>query len=221
MEVGNTKRKRDEEPNEVDLSLLEALEKSQSQAPPIDVLDLRALKKLVLSFERRLKDNIAARLKHPNNPDRFADSELDLHDDLQKLRVLAGAPELYPDLVALNTVPSVLNLLAHDNSDIAADVVALLQDLTDEDAVEDNDAPARVLVEALVENSALELLVQNLHRLSDSDPDDSTSAHATLATIENMVELKPEVAELVCERTKLMKWLLGRLKVYKALQLQK
>ncbi|XP_027334129.1 beta-catenin-like protein 1 isoform X1 [Abrus precatorius] len=196
--------------NDVDLSLLEAIEKSQNA---VEVLDLRTLKKLVLSFERRLKENIEARLKYPNQPDRFADSEVELHDELQKLKVLAGAPELYPDLVSLNVVPSIVDLLNHDNTDIAIDVVQLLQDLTDEDVLDDNDDSARVLVDALVENSALELLVQNLHRLNDSDPDENAAVYNTLATIENFIEVKPAVAELVCERTKLLKWLLGKIKV--------
>ncbi|KAF1891113.1 hypothetical protein Lal_00001252 [Lupinus albus] len=196
--------------NNIDLSLLEAIEKSQTA---VEALDLRTLKKLVLSFERRLKENIEARLKYPNQPDRFADSELELHEELQKLKILAGAPELYPDLVNLNVVPSVVDLLSHDNTDIAIDVVQLLQDLTDEDVLDENDEPARVLVEALVENSVLELLVQNLHRLSDSDPDEMSAVYATLATIENLIEVMPSVAELVCEKTKLMKWLLGKIKV--------
>ncbi|KAK7290290.1 hypothetical protein RIF29_04601 [Crotalaria pallida] len=194
----------------VDLSLLEAVEKSQTA---VEALDLRTLKKLVLSFERRLKENIEARLKYPTQPDRFADSELELHEELQKLKILAGTPELYPDLVNLNVVPSVVDLLNHDNSDIAIDVVQLLQDLTDEDVLDENDEPARALVEALVENSVLELLVQNLHRLSDSDPDEVGAVYSTLATIENLIEVKPEVAEMVCEKTKLMKWLLGKIKV--------
>ncbi|CAI8597129.1 unnamed protein product [Vicia faba] len=167
--------------NAVDLSLLEAIERSQTT---IEAVDNRTLKKLVLSFERRLKENIEARLKYPNQPDRFADSELELHEELHKLKVLAGAPELYPDL-----------------------------DLTDEDALDENDEPARVLVDAIVDNSALELLVQNLHRLSESDPDENAAIYNTLATIENLIEVKPAVAELVCEKTKLLKWLLGKIKV--------
>lgn len=210
------KRKRPESDNSgvaengVDLSLLEAIEKSQSS---IDVLDAKALKKLVLAFERRLKENIEARLKFPDNPERFAESELELHEEIQKLKVLAGAPELYPDLVNLGTIPSILDLLGHDNTDIAIDVVQLIQDLTDEDILEDNDEPAKILVEALTENNVLELLVQNLQRLNDNDPDEMAAVYNTLATIENLIEVKSAVAEMVCERTKLMRWLLGKIKV--------
>ncbi|GMI73454.1 hypothetical protein like AT3G02710 [Hibiscus trionum] len=215
MEVSNAlKRRRYDGDNqmeaEVDLSLLEALEKSQSA---VDLLDLRTLKKLVLSFERRLKENIEARLKYPDQPERFADSEVELHEELEKLKILAGAPELYPELVNLNAIPSILNLLSHDNTDIAIDVVHLLEDLTDEDVLEDNDEPARILVDALIENNVLELLVQNLQRLSDKDPDEMSAIYNTLASIENMIKVKPAVAELVCERTKLLRWLLGKIKL--------
>ncbi|RVX06592.1 Beta-catenin-like protein 1 [Vitis vinifera] len=185
------------------------VEKSQTT---VEVLDLKTLKKLVLAFERRLRDNIEARLKYPDQPDKFADSEIELHDEIQRLKTLAGGPELYPDLVNLNVIPSILGLLSHDNSDIAVDVVGLLQDLTDEDVLEDNDEPARVLVDALIENNVLELLVQNLTRLSESDPDEMAAVYATLSTLENLIEVKPAVAEMVCERTKLMRWLLGKIK---------
>ncbi|KAL0017236.1 hypothetical protein SO802_004305 [Lithocarpus litseifolius] len=92
----------------------------------------------------------------------------------------------------------------------------LLQDLTDPDVFEDDeesDEPARVLVDALVENNMLELLVQNLQRLNNSDPDEMAAVYSTLTTVENLVEVKLAMAEMVCERTKLWKWLLGKIKM--------
>ncbi|CAI9110336.1 OLC1v1010342C1 [Oldenlandia corymbosa var. corymbosa] len=196
----------------VDLSLLEALEKSQQNV--VETLDLKTLKKLVLAFERRLKDNTAARLKYPDQPEKFADSEVELHEEIEKLKILAGGPELYPDLVSLGTVASITQLLNHDNTDIAIDAVSLIQDLTDADVFdgEDNDEAATVFVDALIENNGLELLIQNMSRLSETDPDESAAIFSTLTTIENLVEIKPAVAELVCERTKLMKWLVSKIK---------
>ena len=46
----------------------------------------------------------------------------------------------------------------------------------------------------------------NTHHL---DPDEMATVYSTLTTMENLVEVKPAVAEMVCERTKLLKWLLG------------
>ena len=54
----------------------------------------------------------------------------------------------------------------------------------------------------------LELLVQNLQQLNDSNPDEMAAVYSMLTTVENLVEVKPTVAEMVCKRTKLLKWLL-------------
>jgi beta-catenin-like protein 1 len=69
------------------------------------------------------------------------------------------------------------------------------------------------LVDALVENNALELLVQNLSRMDETDSDEAAAVFNTLSIIENMTEVKPAVAELVCERTKLLRWILNRMKL--------
>ncbi|KAJ6396579.1 hypothetical protein OIU77_021583 [Salix suchowensis] len=205
--------------DEIDLSLLDAIEKSQSlsKSQPIETLDLKTLKKLILSFERKYKENIESRLKYPDHPEKFADSEIDLHNELQKLKILSSAPELYPDLITLNSIPSILSLLSHENTDIAIDVIQLLQDLTDEDVVEmsneNEEESMKVLVNTLIENNVLELLVQNLQRLSDSDDQDEMAAvYNTLATVENMIEVEPKVAEMICEKTRVLKWLLAKLK---------
>ncbi|GKV00330.1 hypothetical protein SLEP1_g13037 [Rubroshorea leprosula] len=112
MEVANPKKckwdssiARD---NDNDLSLLEAIKKSQST---VDVLDICTLEKLVFSFKRRFRKNIKACVKYQDQLEHVADSEVDLHDDLRKLKILVEALELYPNLVNLNTIPSILNLL--------------------------------------------------------------------------------------------------------------
>lgn len=196
--------------NQVDLALLEALESAHDTA---EVLDLRGLKKLVLAFERKLRDNLEARMKYVEHPERFVESEVDLDEEIKKLHALAAAPDLYPELVRLNAVPSLLGLLTHENTDIAIDVVSLLSDLTDEDVIgETSEDSAAILVDALIENNALELLVQNLSRMEESEPDEASAVFNTLSVLENMVEVRPAVAEMVCERTKLLRWLLNRIK---------
>lgn len=196
--------------DQVDLALLEALENAHDTA---EVLDLRGLKKLVLAFERKLRDNLEARMKYVDHPDRFVESEVDLDEEIKKLHALAAAPDLYPELVRLNAVPSLLGLLTHENTDIAIDVVSLLSDLTDEDVIgETTEDSAAILVDALIENNALELLVQNLSRMEENEPDEASAVFNTLSVLENMVEVRPAVAEMVCERTKLLRWLLNRIK---------
>eukprot|EP01018_Ginkgo_biloba_P039649 Gb_35454 [translate_table: standard] len=177
--------------NAIDLALAEALEKSHST---VEVLATRGLKQLVLSFEGRLRDNLEARMKNVDH-----DSKVELHEEINKLKSLAGALDLHPELVHLNTISSILGLLSHENTDIAIDVVNLLQDLTEEDVLEDSD-------------EATQILIQNFNRLDENDPDELKTLYNTLATIENKIEVRPGMLECVCERTKLLRWLLGRIK---------
>lgn len=46
------------------------------------------------------------------------ESELDLNDEIQKLHIIATAPELYHHVVELNAVNTMLGLLSHENTGI-------------------------------------------------------------------------------------------------------
>jgi len=65
---------------------------------------------------------------------RFIESESDLDSALKQFLPLTQNPPLfYPELVKSGTVALLTNLLSHDNTDIAIDVVEVVQELTDED----------------------------------------------------------------------------------------
>jgi beta-catenin-like protein 1 len=55
------------------------------------------------------------------------ESEVELHETIQEMHAVATVPDLYPIMVELQAVPSLLELLAHENTDIAVAVVDLLQ----------------------------------------------------------------------------------------------
>ncbi len=48
-------------------------------------------------------------------------------------------------------------------------------------------------MEALLENSCLELLVQKLPQLNEANDDEAAAVNNALHILENMVEVKPEV----------------------------
>merc|ERR1719376_393286 len=102
-------------------------------------LDETRLKKLVLNFEKRATKNQELRIKFPDEPTKFLNSEVDLHDSIQELRVIATAPDFYSLFVQLQCVQSLLGLLSHENTDISVAVVDLLQELTDIDALNESE----------------------------------------------------------------------------------
>ncbi|CAH1183171.1 unnamed protein product [Phaedon cochleariae] len=189
--------------------ILKFVETEQTQG---EVIDETALKKIVLNFEKRSLRNREMRIKFPDSPEKFMESEVELHETLQEMRVLATAPDFYPLLVKLQVVPSLLELLSHDNTDISVGTVELLQELTDVDILNESEEGADALIEALLEHQVIALLVQNLERLDETVKEEADGVHNTLSIIENLIELRTEITN---EATKqgLLAWLLKRLKV--------
>ncbi|CAG8537622.1 13610_t:CDS:10 [Ambispora leptoticha] len=179
-----------------------------------ETLDVSGVRKMILKFEKAIIKNQELRVKFPDDPQKFMDSEADLHEEIKHLMALTEAPDLIPFVVELGAISHLASLLAHENTDIAIDVVELLNDLTEDDVMgEDNDEALKVLIDSLVENQVLELLVQNLNRLEEEEAADKQGVFNTLGVIENLTSFDPSLSEVVIQKTNLMEWILNRIKV--------
>jgi hypothetical protein len=89
-----------------------------------------SLKQLLLNFEKKITKNQKMRMKFPDEPEKFLESEMELHAEIQELYAVAASPELYPILVQTGAVTSVLGCLAHENTDISIAAIGLLQEMT-------------------------------------------------------------------------------------------
>ena len=155
--------------------------------------------------------NVQLRMKYSGQPERFIESELELYQSLKGLHAVAAAPELYPVFIKTKCMSSLLGLLSHENTDIANDALDLLQEMASaEDA-----APSELicLIDALLEHDGATILAQNLARLDDANDDEAQAAHSTLTIIEAVLEARPDMSEALAQRTPLLAWLLGRIKV--------
>ncbi|KAK4812809.1 hypothetical protein QYF61_022033 [Mycteria americana] len=212
-----------EETDDEKKKLLQIIERDgEEEEEEEEPLDESSVKKMILTFEKRSYKNQELRIKFPDNPEKFMESELDLNDIIQEMHVIATMPDLYHLLVELNAVQSLLGLLGHDNTDIlqwlkqlsshvSIAVVDLLQELTDIDTLHESEEGAEVLIDALVEGQVVALLVQNLERLDESVKEEADGVHNTLAIVENMAEFRPEMCTEAAQQG-LMQWLLKRLK---------
>ncbi|XP_011179345.1 beta-catenin-like protein 1 [Zeugodacus cucurbitae] len=176
-----------------------------------DVLDEVGLKKLLLVFEKRNLKNQEMRIKYPDNPEKFMESEVDLHSVIQELKGVATVPDLYPVLVELHGIPSILELLAHPNTDIAVAIVDLLQEVTDVDILGESSEGAEILIEALRKQQICALLVQNLERLNEEVKEEADGVHNSLAIVENLTEMHSDIVREAAEQG-LLAWILKRLK---------
>ncbi|KAJ6655571.1 hypothetical protein lerEdw1_005042, partial [Lerista edwardsae] len=107
-----------EEADEEKKKLLQIMEKGEEEEEEDEPVDESSVKKMILTFEKRSYKNQELRIKFPDNPEKFMESELDLNDIIQEMHVIATMPDLYHLLVELNAVHSLLGLLGHDNTDI-------------------------------------------------------------------------------------------------------
>merc|ERR1719270_2764248 len=175
-------------------------------------LDETGVKKILLGFEKKVSKNQEMRIKFPDQPDKFMVSEMELHDGLRELQNVSTVPHMYPIMVELNCVSTLLGLLNHDNTDISVAAIDVIQELTDVDTMNESDEGAEALLQALFDNQVCSLLVTNLDRLDETVKEESDGVHNTLAIIENIVELKPEICKDVAEAG-FMNWLIKKLKV--------
>lgn len=159
----------------------------------VEALDETSLKRLLLTFEKRVYRNQEMRIKFPDLPEKFMESEMELNETIMEMHIISTAPELYHVLVDLNTIQTLLQLLNHDNTDVSIAVVELLEEMTDIEAVDENEEDAAILVDALLGAQVMALLVQNMERLDESIKEESDGIHNSLAILENMIELRPDV----------------------------
>lgn len=179
-----------------------------------------SLKQLLSSFEKKISKNQMMRMKYSDEPAKFLDSELELHAEIQELFAVAASPELYPVLVQMGAVTSILGCVTHENTDISIAAVSLLQEMTEVDTINEEPEAALQFIEALRANQGLELIVQNLARLEDtngsnnnsSSEEDSQGVQSSLAVIENLVEIDSEISVALCTSTNILKYLLDRCK---------
>ena len=163
-------------------------------------------------------------MKHPDEPDKFMESEIELHQEIQELFVVADSPELYPILVQTSSMNSLLGMITHENTDISLSTVSLFVEIFDTDNLTpppddtDDEQQYRTILQGilqLLDNflslQGLELVTQNLTRLNEEESEEDAQGVAnTLNLIENLLEYKPTIAVTVCKDTIFLEYLLKR-----------
>ncbi|KAI6151882.1 Catenin-beta-like protein [Pisolithus tinctorius] len=200
------------------LSIFEKAEGEGIQDEPEEVT-LPSIRRTLTRFERAVNKNQDQRSKYPDDPTKFIDSEADLDSAIKSLLPLAQSPVLaYPEIVRTGALALLIGLLSHENVDIVIDAVELFNELTDEDVgsegeddAEEAQAALKVLIEALVEHSILELLVDNLSRLNEAEESDRQGVFHIIGVFENVLEFNPDLSENLVAQTKIMNWLLERI----------
>ncbi|KAI1734217.1 Catenin-beta-like protein [Xylaria scruposa] len=188
--------------------VLDYLDDTEADLAP-EKMDVAWLRRTAISFEKKVSRNAEQRAKFEHDPAKFIASEAELDAEIKALSILSEHPELYPEFARLGCVRSLVELLAHENTDIAIDAIEIIDELTDEDVAAE-EAQYDALVDALCDADLLSLLVSNLERLDETQETDRGGVYRALGIIENLCG-RTITAERVAKEEGLLKWLLRRI----------
>mmetsp|Transcript_482 Transcript_482/g.1671 ORF Transcript_482/g.1671 Transcript_482/m.1671 type:complete len:474 (-) Transcript_482:191-1612(-) len=164
-------------------------------------------RKLVRQMEKSVNKNMQMRAKFAGQPEKFVDSEVDLDMAIQGLRNLAATPHQFPELVELGAVDTLITLLAHENDDICADTINLLNDFFSQDDEAEEEPYILQLAEKFIAVKGPQALVAALPRFKDDEGDGSTIIFNILSIFESLLEMVPTLSKDLAERTKLLDYL--------------
>lgn len=160
-------------------------------------MDAAWVRRLGLSFERKINKNSELRAKYESDPSKFVASEADLDAEIKSLSILSEHPELYQEFAKIGCAASLVSLLSHENTDIAIDAIEIVSELLDDD-VEAQQEQWDALVEAMLEADLIDLLLANLDRLDESLEADRSGVYHSLAVLEGLAS-NPEIADRISQ----------------------
>ncbi len=201
------------------------------------VTDEAGLARALRTLAKTVRTNRELRVRYPDKPAKFMESELSLDGQLRALSSVASEPTLYPTLAHEGAAELLLSLLAHENTDVAVDAVALLNDLTAADVLTAVDPETtRGFLQALLDAGYVPYLCQNLRRLDElsssksgggvggvggsgrnnddgdgSEELEARGVHNTLGIFESLLDVRPDLAVPLCKEGLLLPWLLHRI----------
>ncbi|OMJ16873.1 Beta-catenin-like protein 1-like protein [Smittium culicis] len=187
-------------------------------------INLDAARKIVIKFEKSVSKNTELRLKYPNDPAKFIDSEADLDESILDLQSFSmNVKECFPFLIESGSLETLVNLLTHENKDIIIDVIQVVGEWTAEDSFNDNDEEAldeldivKDMINALKSLSFFQLLGNVLAsfnedpRLEDLE-NDKESVYKTLSIIENISTIDSSLTYSILTEMNLISYLINRI----------
>ncbi|KAK4574599.1 hypothetical protein LTR86_001440 [Recurvomyces mirabilis] len=191
-------------------SALDYIDEQDGEELPEEKIDSSWLRRLAVSFEKKVKKNSEQRARYESEPQKFMASEADLDAEIQNWSLLSEHPELYSEFAYGEACGLLVGLLAHENTDIAIRAIEIISELLDED-VEAEQEQWEGLANALLEADLLDLLMSNLERLQEDEESDRSGIYHSLSVMESLAG-QQLMAESI-GKEKVLMWLCNRIKV--------
>uniref|UniRef100_A0A0A9XTQ2 Beta-catenin-like protein 1 n=1 Tax=Lygus hesperus TaxID=30085 RepID=A0A0A9XTQ2_LYGHE len=177
---------------------------------------------MIQHLRQAVEKNLELRVKYPDEPLKFMDSEIELDESIKALEILSTEPQFLTRLLDHDIVPALTELLVHENLDIAMETVHLVSELVDSDtlvdaggeSVENEEVEAaKGFVESLYTNGFFSTLLTLLPRMEENaDESYGKCVYDALSIFENLFDADPKHAGRILEaRVQIVEFLLQRI----------
>ncbi|PWA03003.1 hypothetical protein BB558_000840 [Smittium angustum] len=199
------------------------------QVDNIEQVGKDSAKRTILKLEKAISKNTELRLRYPNDPQKFIDSEADLDESILELQNLSTQVlDTFPIVLELGVIDSLVNLMTHENKDIVLDVIQVVGEWTAEDLFEENDTDesssnvllCQQVVQRIVEElknqgyfQSLGSALRNMNENASSEIVESEreGVNKILNIIENVSSINTSLLAPICIDMKLVPFLLCRI----------
>ena len=188
---------------------LDYIDEQDGETYKEEKIDSAWLRRLATSFERKVAKNAELRAKYQSEPQKFMASEADLDAEVKSWSLLSEHPELLAEFAESGSAARLVELLAHENTDIAIGTIEIISELLDED-VEAEQEQWDALVAALLDADLLDLLMSDLTRLDEDNDSDRSGVYHSLSVVESLAGQQPVAEKIGTE--KVMTWLCNRIR---------
>lgn len=186
-----------------------------------------ALGRQIAALKRAFNKNAQQRTRHAEAPQKWANSEVAVHDAVQTISAVAASPQLFKTFVQRDGIVALVHVLGHPNADLVAAALRVFAELCDPEGEGTNLEPYKFLLDALISAGVFQAACSVLLEHAGSTDSDSASTacapcalttdegvagilSAALDLFEHASELKPGV-EFAVDITRNLGKLLGLL----------
>lgn len=187
---------------------------SRSQEVKVEpALSEPTVAKMCSLLEKKMQTNLEERSKFADNPARFMESEMELDEAISSLKQIASAPNLYSVMAKSGISRTLVALLAHENEELAKDVLSLFVELLESETMMEEPKDTRQLLDALLDQGLLNAIVSSLSRFDSKSETGALGVYHVMTIIENLVELRSKLADSLAIETPIIDYLLDVVQV--------
>ncbi|KJP90278.1 hypothetical protein AK88_00126 [Plasmodium fragile] len=189
------------------------VEEILKQAENIECVDENSIKKVATALRKKKNKNERDRMEHPDNPEKWVMSEVDLDEILVNIKNLSVCSNLYSSMVESEILADIIDLLNHPNNDIVIEVVDIIKEITNpSNLYELNKEQNDMVVECLNKKKLCHFLINILDKINEEENEEYYNAMSSILNIfENIFELENDLQNDLLTNSKLLFFLLKRI----------